>query len=332
MPYVRSNELSKTVDLKKKLVEVGTATYQLIVRQNGESRFLSLIKEPIQNRRSRVFVPMSAAANFLEKLREIVEFTASYELKNISEKGSPQDQTVFAKSAHFVTPRKRKYYFDVLDANKCATLRLSYVFGTRRNSIHVHCGALPSFIEILEKFEKEFPSLSLEDDYPSSDFRPSFGNNRGGSSFRGSSSYRGNSNFRGNGNFRGSTPFRGNRTPRGYQRDQQESTDRRAPRPSSQIDENSPHPKDDYVFKPTVPFKVVSEPLPTQIVSNVKKFTLEIVEGTNTFFRITEMINDKKKSTIHVPISVSNEFQVVIANMNKEYDIALKSALTKAQA
>ncbi|KAF1745451.1 hypothetical protein MXB_1901, partial [Myxobolus squamalis] len=107
----------------------------------------------------------------------------------------------------------------------------------------------------------------------------------------------------------------------------------RAPR-SPQFNGKPSYTKESMDPKRATTLKVLSDPIPTQIVSNAKKFTFEVVEGANTFLRITEMINETRKSTLHVPMEVCSQLQAVIGEMNKKYSavVGLKPAPTNTKA
>ncbi|KII74523.1 hypothetical protein RF11_07409 [Thelohanellus kitauei] len=55
---------------------------------------------------------------------------------------------------------------------------------------------------------------------------------------------------------------------------------------------------------------------PNIITHDANKYIFEIVEGYNTFLRITEMIGENRKKTIHIPIEYVEQFKDVIVKMN----------------
>lgn len=201
----------------------------------------------------------------------------------------------FAFTTSMFTPAHRRYYFDVIDADDQLSLRISYVFADRRDSITLIYDCLTSLLEIINGFSLKYPSISPTDDYQVKGRR---GDGRRPSARRGRGFGR-----RFEGERRG--PRRGTFQGRG-QGAQGERTNEHGERPES---------------RKVTGLKVCADPAPVEFTNNAKKFQCEIVEGSNVFMRITEMINDSRKSTLHVPIECLTQLQTVLSEMGMRFTI-----------
>ncbi|KAF1745450.1 hypothetical protein MXB_1901, partial [Myxobolus squamalis] len=183
-PYLPRSEQFRTVDHEVFVMDVEGAKYHITMKQNGESRFISLIEGPVPTRRTRIIIPMSVAIDFCEKATEVINFAKT--LPKVEK--SAQKPTVesiiasgrqeFMFSTKLTTPGWRRYYFDVVGPKSEPCLRLSYIFGDKRDCVHIFVTALPSLIQIFKKYQDKFPSISDTDDYPANVPRRNFGNRR----------------------------------------------------------------------------------------------------------------------------------------------------------
>ncbi|KII63309.1 hypothetical protein RF11_00212 [Thelohanellus kitauei] len=284
----------KSEDLAKKQITIpGIGDYHLFMKQNKESRFFSITELKESARKNRIIVPMDYCEQFLSKLNQILEFGIQYQSKAPTKTAHEDSRFAFTVSMH--TEAGRRYYFDVIDKDSVLNLKLSYIVDERRDSIIVDLASLVYFVEVIQTFMKDFPSLTGKDD-----FHPHRNRRLSG---------------------RTSSTRRGPRfNNRGFYRDSAPPSVR--PRQSHNF---RPNFEESDERKKSHALKVCSDPAPCQFTHNAKKYMFEIVEGDNTFMRITEVIGESRKSTLHVPIDCLNKVQSVLAEMNDRFS-AVRSA------
>ncbi|KII65952.1 hypothetical protein RF11_14893 [Thelohanellus kitauei] len=292
----------KSEDLVKKLLHIpGICDYHVIMKQSKESRFFCITEMKESARKNRIIVPMDHCLEFLAKLYDVLKFGSEYPSKAPAKAGNEDSRFAFTVSMH--TEAGRRYYFDVIDNESVLNLKMSYIYDDRRDSILIDLGSLVAFVGVIEMFQKDYPSITGKDD-----FHPH--RNRRFDKRRGS-------------------PRRGSRfNNRGfYNRDSAQSSTR---------------PRQNYNFRPNFEesaerkkshaLKVCSDPAPYQFTNNAKKYMFEIVEGDNTFMRITEAIGDSRKSTLHVPIDCLKQVQSVLAEMNDRFSAARSADATAVKS
>ncbi|KII70270.1 hypothetical protein RF11_13508 [Thelohanellus kitauei] len=276
----------KSQDLSKKQISIpGIGVYHLIMKQNKDSRFFIIqeVKESVGG--NRIIVTMDNCHQFMTKLNDVLMFDSEYSSGASTNTTHKDSGILFNVSMH--TEAGRRYYFDVIDKDGVLNLKMSYIYDDRRDSIHIDTGSLVYFIEVVDIFQKEYPSLTGKDDFHGSrnkrfDKRRDYTNRQR----RGNYGNSGKSNRPGN-RFNNIQSF-------------DESGER----------------------KPTHGLKICSDPAPYQFSKNAKKYIFEIVEGDNTFMRITEVVGDSRKSTLHIPISCLKKVGNVILDMNERFSAA----------
>ncbi|KII64426.1 hypothetical protein RF11_15427 [Thelohanellus kitauei] len=222
-------------------------------------------------RENRIIVPMDHSQEFLEKLILVVKFVEEYLSMDPSKRAHRDSNLVFTENMY--TDVGRKYYFDVYNNNGELSVKLTYNYDGRRDRIVVDSGCLIGFIGIIENFEKEYPSITGKDDYHRYTNRR-FDNRR-------------HVHFGGP----GSTSQAISPTtiqPQGVAI-------------ASNVNLKS-NVKKSTERKSTHALKVCSDPAPCSFEQNGKKYHFEVVKGDKTFLRVTELIEDKRKTAIHIPI------------------------------
>ncbi|KAF0989379.1 hypothetical protein HZS_4376, partial [Henneguya salminicola] len=288
--HEQTSEPSQTIEREQRCIDVESKQYHVFMNENGESRFFTIIEHTSKLRRHKISVPMSISSDFCQKLCDVLKHCSTIQPQPVAVPKSEHDNSNYVYTVAYTSNAGRRYYFDVLNEGSLFDLRLSYLVGKRRDVVYILVDALPNLLEILEEFQKKWPSISATDDYPINPRRRfndgRFSNNRGNQTY-------------------GSNPRPSYGKPF------------RSPRPPTQFNGKPAGSKVPYESKRTTPLKVLSDPMPTEVSSNLKKFTLELVRGLNTFMRITEFVNENRKSTIHIPIDLCSQLNGAIEDMNK---------------
>ncbi|KII62613.1 hypothetical protein RF11_06273 [Thelohanellus kitauei] len=156
---VNMTQKSKTVDLSIKEVSIpGIRSFNLIMKENEQSRHFVIKDMKESTRDIRIIVPMDHGQKFLDKLILVVKFGVEYLSKHPSQRARRDSDRVFTENMY--TEAGRKYYFDVYNNNGDLHLRLTYKYDGRRDSIFIDSECLIAFVEIISNFNKEYPSIT----------------------------------------------------------------------------------------------------------------------------------------------------------------------------
>ncbi|KII62168.1 hypothetical protein RF11_07086 [Thelohanellus kitauei] len=285
---VNTSDRPRFVEYAKLVVSTpGLNDFHLTMKEYNDSRYFTIEEINNSGENNRIMVPMNYGTKFLAKIYLVLKFVQGKSSKWHAQK-TPKDLT-YIFCVRLFTGAGRKYYFDVIINNGIRQMKLSYVY-QRRREIIIDFTPLASFVNVIEKFQKEYPSLTGKDDVHLTKNHQS--NNLNGSQMTGPS-YNNEFVFDVISVLSSTTHVHSiNSVP-----STGESEDR----------------------KGTSALNVTTDSVPNRFTNGTKTYQFEIEPEDNTFLRTTETIGGNNKSTLNIPIERMNIVVNILTQMDDRY-------------
>ncbi|KII60656.1 hypothetical protein RF11_10520 [Thelohanellus kitauei] len=287
----------RSVEYVKLVVStLGQNDFHLTMKGYDESRYFIIEEISNSEEKNRIMVPMDYCKKFLARIHKVLKF-ANRKSSKWHVQPTPKD-LAYIFCVRLSTESGRKYYFDVIIKDGIRKLKLSYVY-QRRREIFIDFTPLASFVKVIEKFQKEYPSLTGKDDVHLTKNNQS--NNLNGTQMTGPSA---------NNEFVFDVISVLSSTTH------VQSINSVSPTGSSEDP------------KSTSTLNVSTDPVPNCFTHGTKTYQFEVLPEDNTFLRITEKIGGIKKSTLNIPIERMNTFVNILTQMDDRFWTVAKDIAT----